>query len=212
MTPISRPANTSQLPVQTALRRSRSSCSRSRAVSFAAAGLHLVLAAAEIVEHSGHGKFERDSHDGEDRGPGRHSAGGSRERVHQAGACRREQSGRHAEGDFRKGSDQTGDLPGWGRPGHGVRRVPPNPVVPQSGRERSRRAHGAFRRIDRRRQNQDDADVRTNRIHVITRPVNMPFIRKLIAEFDANVEFAKPVTRPLRYISAAESCRCWSRR
>jgi type II secretion system protein D len=48
------------------------------------------------------------------------------------------------------------------------------------------------------------ADVRTNRIHVITRPINMPFIRKLIGEFDANVEFAKPVTRPLRYISAAE--------
>ncbi len=48
------------------------------------------------------------------------------------------------------------------------------------------------------------ADVRTNRIHVITRPINMPFIRKLISEFDANVEFAKPVTRPLRYISAAE--------
>jgi type II secretory pathway component GspD/PulD (secretin) len=32
----------------------------------------------------------------------------------------------------------------------------------------------------------------------------MPFIRKLIAEFDANVEFAKPVTRPLRYISAGD--------
>ena len=32
----------------------------------------------------------------------------------------------------------------------------------------------------------------------------MPFIRKLIAEFDANVEFGKPVTRPLRYISAAD--------
>ena len=48
------------------------------------------------------------------------------------------------------------------------------------------------------------ADVRTNRIHVITRPINMPFIRKLISEFDANVEFGKPVTRPLRYISAAD--------
>ena len=47
-------------------------------------------------------------------------------------------------------------------------------------------------------------DVRTNRIHVITRPINMPFIRKLIAEFDANVEFAKPVTRSLRYISAGD--------
>src|SRR3989440_9932443 len=48
------------------------------------------------------------------------------------------------------------------------------------------------------------ADVRTNRIHVITRPINMPFVRKLISEFDANVEFAKPVTRPLKYISAGE--------
>src|SRR5207253_8248725 len=48
------------------------------------------------------------------------------------------------------------------------------------------------------------ADVRTNRIHVITRPVNLPFIRRLISQFDANVEFAKPVTRPLNYISAAE--------
>ncbi|HEV2805184.1 MAG TPA: secretin N-terminal domain-containing protein [Chthoniobacterales bacterium] len=48
------------------------------------------------------------------------------------------------------------------------------------------------------------ADVRTNRIHVITRPVNMPFVKKLISEFDANVEFAKPVTRALRYISAAD--------
>jgi type II secretion system protein D len=48
------------------------------------------------------------------------------------------------------------------------------------------------------------ADVRTNRIHVITRPINMPFIKKLISEFDANVEFGKPVTRHLRYISAAD--------
>jgi type II secretion system protein D len=48
------------------------------------------------------------------------------------------------------------------------------------------------------------ADVRTNRIHVITRPINMAFIRKLIAEFDANVEFAKPITRALRYISAGD--------
>ena len=47
-------------------------------------------------------------------------------------------------------------------------------------------------------------DVRTNRIHVVTRPINMPFIRQLIHEFDANVEFAKPVTRYLRYISAGD--------
>ena len=49
-----------------------------------------------------------------------------------------------------------------------------------------------------------EADVRTNRIHVITRPINMPFIEKLIAEFDANVEFGKPVTRPLKYIAAGD--------
>src|SRR5213594_4253393 len=47
-------------------------------------------------------------------------------------------------------------------------------------------------------------DVRTNRINVVTRPINMPFIRQLIHEFDANVEFAKPVTRPLKYISAGD--------
>jgi general secretion pathway protein D len=47
-------------------------------------------------------------------------------------------------------------------------------------------------------------DVRTNRIHVVTRPINMPFIRELIHQFDANVQFAKPVTRYLRYISAGD--------
>jgi general secretion pathway protein D len=47
-------------------------------------------------------------------------------------------------------------------------------------------------------------DVRTNRIHVVTRPINMPFIRQLIHEFDANVEFGKPVTRYLNYISAGD--------
>ena len=49
-----------------------------------------------------------------------------------------------------------------------------------------------------------EADVRTNRIHVITRPINLPFIRELIAQFDANVEFGKPVTRPLKYIAAGD--------
>ncbi len=47
-------------------------------------------------------------------------------------------------------------------------------------------------------------DVRTNRIHVVTRPINMPFVRELIHQFDANVEFAKPVTRYLKYISAGD--------
>jgi general secretion pathway protein D len=38
----------------------------------------------------------------------------------------------------------------------------------------------------------------------VTRPINMPFIRQLIHEFDANVEFAKPVTRYLKYVSAGD--------
>ncbi|MEI8107934.1 MAG: hypothetical protein WCI46_08965, partial [Verrucomicrobiota bacterium] len=48
------------------------------------------------------------------------------------------------------------------------------------------------------------ADIRTNRIHVVTRPVNLPFIRKLIAEFDSSVKFGEPVARPLKFISAAD--------
>ncbi len=49
-----------------------------------------------------------------------------------------------------------------------------------------------------------EADVRTNRIHVITRPINLPFIEKLIGEFDANVEFGEPVVRPLKYVAAGD--------
>lgn len=48
------------------------------------------------------------------------------------------------------------------------------------------------------------ADPRTNRIHVVTRPINLPFLRQLINEFDANVDIGTPVTRPLRYISAGD--------
>ncbi|WP_162145312.1 secretin N-terminal domain-containing protein [Chthoniobacter flavus] len=48
------------------------------------------------------------------------------------------------------------------------------------------------------------ADVRTNRIHVVTRPVNMPFVRKLITEFDESVKFGIPVERPLRFISVGD--------
>src|SRR5437773_9964910 len=47
-------------------------------------------------------------------------------------------------------------------------------------------------------------DVRTNRIHIVTRPINMPFIRQLIHEFDANVEFGKPITRYFQYVSAGD--------
>jgi len=48
------------------------------------------------------------------------------------------------------------------------------------------------------------ADVRTNRIHVVTRPVNMVFVRKLIREFDSSVSFGEPVSRPLRYVSVGD--------
>ncbi len=48
------------------------------------------------------------------------------------------------------------------------------------------------------------ADIRTNRIHVVTRPVNMTFVRKLIKEFDSTVKFGEPVSRPLRYIPVSE--------
>lgn len=48
------------------------------------------------------------------------------------------------------------------------------------------------------------ADVRTNRIHVVTRPVNLPFIRTLIKEYDSDVPFGVPATRPLRFVSAGD--------
>lgn len=104
---------------------------------------------------------------------------------------------------FEKG-DKTGAQPG--QPGYpGVRGVRP-PGVPQQVAVES--DLGALTALTEESvvvgKIKLSADVRTNRIHVITRPINMPFVRKLISEFDANVEFAKPVTRPLRYISAAD--------
>ncbi len=48
------------------------------------------------------------------------------------------------------------------------------------------------------------ADERTNRIHIVSRPVNMPFLRKLIQQLDANVEFSEPTVRPLRYLRAGQ--------
>ena len=106
---------------------------------------------------------------------------------------------------FDKGTQTTGPS---GQPG-GVRAVkPPVPGQPPIQQVQIEGDLGSFTALS-----EDSivvgkiklaADVRTNRIHVITRPINMPFVRKLISEFDANVEFAKPVTRPLRYISAAD--------
>ena len=48
------------------------------------------------------------------------------------------------------------------------------------------------------------ADVRTNRIHVLTRPVNIPFIEGLIQEFDRDVPFADPVEFSLKFVTAAD--------
>lgn len=48
------------------------------------------------------------------------------------------------------------------------------------------------------------ADVRTNRIHVVTRPMNMVFVRKLIKEFDSSAKFGEPVSRPLRWVPVGE--------
>lgn len=48
------------------------------------------------------------------------------------------------------------------------------------------------------------ADERTNRIHVVTRPRNMLFIRQLLQEFDQDVPFGEPVTRMLRFRTASE--------
>jgi general secretion pathway protein D len=46
------------------------------------------------------------------------------------------------------------------------------------------------------------ADVRTNRIHIVTRPENMKFIADLIEDFDANVPFGEPSVYPLKYVDA----------
>ncbi len=48
------------------------------------------------------------------------------------------------------------------------------------------------------------ADIRTNRIHVVTRPINMPFVRRLVAEYDSNISFGEPSKRTLRFVAAGE--------
>jgi type II secretion system protein D len=105
---------------------------------------------------------------------------------------------------FEKGAEQNRPAGPGGGPGRGVRGVV-NPVVPVAQGEGEL---GTLTALSEESvivgKIKLAPDVRTNRIHVITRPINMPFIRKLIAELDANVEFGKPVTRPLRYISASD--------
>jgi general secretion pathway protein D len=105
-----------------------------------------------------------------------------------------------------KGGDQTRGPAPTG-PG-AIRTVRPAPNVPAAQPAQVDYDLGAFTGLTEESvvvgKIKISADVRTNRIHVITRPINLPFIRKLIEEFDANVEFGKPVTRPLRYISAGD--------
>ena len=43
------------------------------------------------------------------------------------------------------------------------------------------------------------SDKRTNRIHIVSRPINMKLIRTLIKEYDAESHFAEPALRPLRF-------------
>jgi type II secretion system protein D len=43
------------------------------------------------------------------------------------------------------------------------------------------------------------ADKRTNRLHVVSRPVNLKLIRALIREYDSLVPLAAPAVRPLRF-------------
>ncbi len=48
------------------------------------------------------------------------------------------------------------------------------------------------------------ADIRTNRVHVVTSPYNMPLIERLLEEYDADTPFAEPVRRPLRFVMASD--------
>ncbi|HEX4084122.1 MAG TPA: secretin N-terminal domain-containing protein [Chthoniobacteraceae bacterium] len=49
-----------------------------------------------------------------------------------------------------------------------------------------------------------DYDDRTNRIHVVTRPVNLPFIQNLIEQYDSDIAFGEPEKRKLKYVDAAD--------
>ena len=48
------------------------------------------------------------------------------------------------------------------------------------------------------------ADVRTNRVHVVTSPLNMPIVEHLLEEYDADTPFATPVPRPLKFVNATD--------
>lgn len=47
------------------------------------------------------------------------------------------------------------------------------------------------------------ADARTNRILVVTRPINFKYIKGLIQQFDESANISAPFERPLKYVAAA---------
>jgi hypothetical protein len=48
------------------------------------------------------------------------------------------------------------------------------------------------------------ADKRTNRIHVVTRPVNFPYIKQLIEQLDAPVPLDSVLERQLQFVAAGD--------
>ena len=48
------------------------------------------------------------------------------------------------------------------------------------------------------------ADARSNRILIVTRPVNMPFLRQMIADLDRPDNFTEPQRIPLKYVLAGD--------
>jgi general secretion pathway protein D len=48
------------------------------------------------------------------------------------------------------------------------------------------------------------ADTRSNRILIVTRPINMPFLKEMIAELDRPDNFMQPQRRPLKYVLAQD--------
>lgn len=48
------------------------------------------------------------------------------------------------------------------------------------------------------------ADPRSNRILLVTRPVNLPFLRKMIADLDRPDDFIQPQRRPLKFVLAQD--------
>jgi general secretion pathway protein D len=83
--------------------------------------------------------------------------------------------------------------------------APLPPGVPSSEGNLSLQIHGSANGLGPTEDNfvvgkvRITADKRTNRLHVVSRPVNMKLIRALIKEYDSQVPLAPPAVRPLRF-------------